>query len=111
MNEQEHRWQDALRSLETGMEPVLAHRLADIRRAALATSGRRWLRFGNWLPPAIGMTIAAAISLWALGPHILVTSDPLGGNNPQLGPDAVEVYEQIDFYSWLAETQLDATQG
>jgi hypothetical protein len=111
MNQQEHRWQDDLRSLEADIDPMTARRLTDIRRTVLAAPARRWLRFGSLLPPAVGMTIAAAIGLWALGPHILVTPDPFGGNNTRLNPDVAELYEQIDFYSWLADTQWDATKG
>lgn len=110
MNEQERRWQDALRSLEADMDPMTAHRLADIRRAALAAPVRRRFGHGSWLPPAVGMAIAAALSLWALGPHILVTPDPMGGST-RPGMDAVELYDQLDFYSWLADTDLDTAKG
>jgi len=34
MNEQERRWQDALRSREADMDPMTVRRLADVRRAA-----------------------------------------------------------------------------
>ena len=110
MNEQERRWQDALRSLEADMDAMTVHRLADIRRAALAAPTRRRLGRRSWLPPALGMAIAAALSLWALGPHILVTPDPMGGST-QPGMDAAELYDQIDFYSWLADTDLDGAKG
>jgi hypothetical protein len=110
MNEQERRWQDALRSREADIDPMTVRRLADIRRAALAAPTRR--RFGrrSWLPPAMGMAIAAALGLWALGPHILVTPDPMGGST-QPGMEAAELYDQLDFYSWLADTGLDGANG
>lgn len=110
MNEQERRWQDDLRSLEADLDPSTARRLADIRRAALAAPARRGLRRRSWLPPAVGMAIAAALGIWALGPHILVTPDPMGGST-QPGMDAAELYDQLDFYSWLADTDLDAAKG
>ena len=56
------------------------------------------------------MAIAAALSLWALGPHILVTPDPMGGST-QPGMEAAELYDQLDFYSWLADTDLDDANG
>jgi hypothetical protein len=56
------------------------------------------------------MAIAAALSLWALGPHILVTPDPMGGSI-QSDTDAAELYDQLDFYSWLADTGLDGANG
>ncbi|MBK6959738.1 MAG: hypothetical protein IPH23_00250 [Gammaproteobacteria bacterium] len=56
------------------------------------------------------MAIAAALGIWALGPHILVTPDPMGGST-QPGMDAAELYDQLDFYSWLADTDLDAAKG
>ena len=110
MNEQERRWQDALRSIEADMDAITVHRLADIRRAALAAPTRRRLGRRSWLPPALGMAIAAALSLWALGPHILVTPDPMGGSM-QPGMEAAELYDQLDFYSWLADTDLDGANG
>lgn len=110
MNEQERRWQDALRSLEADVDPITARRLTDIRRAALAAPAQRRFGHGSWLPPAVGMAIAAALSLWALGPHILVTPDPMVGST-QPGMDAAELYDQLDFYSWLADTDLDAAKG
>ena len=110
MNEQERRWQDALRSLEADVDPIIARRLTDIRRVALAAPARRRLRHRSWLPPAVGMAIAAALGIWALGPHILVTPDPMGGST-QPGMDAAELYDQLDFYSWLADTDLDGAKG
>lgn len=110
MNEQERRWQDALRSLETDVDPITARRLADIRRAALAAPALRRFGGGSWLPPVVGMAIAAALSFWALGPHMLVTPDPMG-RSTQPGMDATELYDQLDFYSWLADTDLDAAKG
>ncbi len=110
MNEQERRWQDDLRSLEADLDPIIARRLTDIRRAALAAPARRGRRRRSWLPPAVGMAIAAALGIWALGPHILVTPDPMGGST-QPGMDAAELYDQLDFYSWLADTDLDAAKG
>ncbi|TAL02928.1 MAG: hypothetical protein EPO03_11795 [Porticoccaceae bacterium] len=110
MNEQERRWQDALRSLEADVDPITARRLTDIRRAALAAAAPRRFGHRSWLPPAVGMAIAAALSFWALGPHVLVTPDPMGGST-QPGMDAAELYDQLDFYSWLADTDLDAAKG
>lgn len=110
MNEQERRWQDALRSLEADVDPTTTRRLADIRRAALAAPAPRRFGRGSWLPPVVGMTIAAALSFWALGPHVLVTQDPMGGST-QPGMDSAELYDQLDFYSWLANTDLGADNG
>ncbi|MGE3295913.1 MAG: hypothetical protein AB7I68_01035 [Porticoccaceae bacterium] len=110
MNEQERRWQDALRSREADMDPMIVHRLATMRRAVLATPARRRLGRTSWLPPAVGMAIAAAVGLWALGPHILVTPDPMGGST-QSDMEAAELYDQLDFYSWLADTGLDGASG
>jgi hypothetical protein len=56
------------------------------------------------------MAIAAALGLWALGPHILVTPNPMGGST-QSDTDAAELYDQLDFYSWLADTDLDGASG
>ena len=110
MNEQERRWQDALRSREADIDPMTVHRLADRRRAVLAAPARRRLGRRSWLPPAMGMAIAAALGLWTLGPHILVTPDPMGGST-QPGMEAAELYDQLDFYSWLADTELDGASG
>ncbi|MBI2783317.1 MAG: hypothetical protein HYX64_04425 [Gammaproteobacteria bacterium] len=110
MNEQERRWQDTLRSLEADVDPITARRLTDIRRTVLAAPAPRRFGHGSWLPPVVGMAIAAALSFWALGPHVLVTPDPMGGST-QPGMDAAELYDQLDFYSWLADTDLDATKG
>lgn len=110
MNEQERRWQDALRSRETDMDPTIVRRLATMRHAVLAAPARHRLGRRSWLPPAVGMAIAAALGLWALGPHILVTPNPMGGST-QSDTDAAELYDQLDFYSWLADTDLDGASG
>ena len=110
MNQEERRWQDELRSLETNMDPKTVQRLAEIRRAALAAPARRRPFRRSWLSSAVGMAIAAAVSFWALGPHILVAPDPMGGS-AQSGTDTAELYDQLDFYSWLADTDMDADGG
>lgn len=106
MNQEERRWQDELRSLEADMDPKIVQRLSEIRRAALAAPSRHRLSRRSWLSSAVGMAIAAAVSFWTLGPHILVAPDPMGGS-AQPGTDAAELYDQLDFYSWLADTDMD----
>jgi len=102
------------------VEPEVAQRLAQMRRAAVAELDRREGRIGARRSPGwwIGGAAAAAAAV-ALTVALLL---PRGGD-PE--PDAalladaeareaiadLDVLEELEFLAWLEEEQLDAGQG
>ena len=83
------------------------------RQAALAAASgtsRQWLR---WVP-ATGMATAALVAVIVLrGPAVLdvpLASDPTPTDFEILmGEDALEMIEELEFYSWIDVVEMDAT--
>lgn len=100
------------------VEPEVAHRLAQMRRAAVAELDRREARIGARRLPGwwIGGAAAAAVAL-------TVALLLLRGGDPEPDPDLLadaeaieaiadlDVLEELEFLAWLEEEQLDAGQG
>jgi len=109
----ERQWRGELRSLEARIDPDAAQRLSEYRRQALAASASRRRPGPRWLAPASGLAFACALSLWALAPHLPIASHwqliaPAPGQAP---PAAEELYEHLDFYSWLANNPAEIDPG
>jgi hypothetical protein len=84
-------------------------RQAALAEAASGTS-RQWLR---WVP-ATGMATAALVAVIVLrGPAVLdvpLASDPTPTDFEILmGEDALEMIEELEFYSWIDVAEMDAT--
>ena len=83
------------------------------RQAALAEAAgtsREWLR---WVP-ATGMATVALVAVIVLrGPAMLdvpLASDPTPTDFEILmGEDAIEMIEELEFYSWIDVAEMDAT--
>jgi len=110
----ERQWRRELRSLEARIDPGATQRLSRCRREALAAVAPRRRLGPRWLAPAGGMAFACALSLWALAPHLPIASSqwhlaaPAPGQAP---PAAEELYEHLDFYSWLANNPTEIDPG
>lgn len=97
------------RVLDAGVEDVDAAtlaKLAAVRRGALTPARQR----PGWLVPAaatasIAVALVVGVTLWPQhSSHdesaLAIEALPLLG-----GPDELELYENLEFYQWLAEEQ------
>lgn len=99
------------------VEPEVAQRLAQMRRAAVAELDRREARIGAHRSP--GWWIGSAAAAVTLTVALLL---PRGGDpepDAALMADAetleviaeLDVLQELEFLAWLEEEQLDAGQG
>ncbi len=84
------------------------------RQAALAAADapRLWLR---WVPAA-GMATAVLVAVLVMrGPDMVdvpFAANPMPGDFEMLmGDDALEMIEELDFYSWIDVAEADATDN
>ncbi|MGK2915292.1 MAG: hypothetical protein ACSLE5_12750 [Porticoccaceae bacterium] len=100
-------FEDALRKdLHHAEQQLDAHtrfRLATARAQAMAATPRRW-SFSNVAVPAFGITLAS-LALLLLTPSS--TTNLVPGNDSDLRPSNLELYQDLDFYYWLAEREVD----
>jgi len=111
MNDLEQRWHRELRALEERIDPATSARLAAARRRALEQGSSRrprWLR-PRWLAPAAGLAFACMLSLWVMAPQRQLPGP--GADQSLPGAEPPELYEHLDFYSWLANSQWEHDQG
>ena len=101
MNDQEREFQDLLRREEQTLgSPTLA-RIARARQTALGTPpAPRWLRFAR---PAVGAAVFASLLGVAL---VLPQAQQSLEADSAAGPDNPELYRELDFYIWLAESDM-----
>ena len=87
-------------------------RQAAIMEVAAAGTSRLWLR---WVP-ATGMATAALVAIIVLrGPAAIdvpLAADPtLTDFEILMGEDALEMLEELEFYSWIDVAEMDATDN
>lgn len=94
--------------LET-LDPVIAQRLQRARRQALSAARPASTPFWQ---PAIGFAVAALLVLTvAIRPGMQPeTPSPAALTDLELiaADDSLQLFEELDFYEWLAESDLDA---
>ncbi len=97
----EHEFRDALRQEEQSLgSPVLA-RIASARQAALAAPRLpAWLRFAR---PAVGAAALASLLGVAL---VLPQAQQSMDADSATAADDPEIYRELDFYIWLAESDM-----
>ncbi|MEQ8857987.1 MAG: hypothetical protein RIC56_05020 [Pseudomonadales bacterium] len=110
----------AVRERAEQVEPAVAERLGQMRRAAVAELDARSARRAGWRRTPVlwggGLAAAAAVAL-TLALLLPVTTEP--DSDPLLVADAdeleaiadLEVLEELEFLAWLEQEQLDAGQG
>lgn len=87
------------------------------RQAALAemASAQPTAQWSRWMP-ATGVAAAALVAIVVLrGP---TTVDPLDGSSPTvtdfeilMGDDALDMIEDLEFYSWVDVAEFEATEN
>jgi len=98
--------QSDLRHSEQAVEAQHIQQLSDFRqqtlRASLSNTSPRY-RLRRFLWPTASMTLASLLVLVLATPLSPFSSAPL---NEQLS-DKVELYDDLEFYYWLAENEQD----
>ncbi len=105
MSDFEKTIQSELHNSELHLHPDVAEQLQTIRRTALATP-EPWWRIRRILWPTTGMALASLVAV-----VLIVNIDP-GSNNEQPTvnekySDNFDLYENLDFYYWLANGEND----
>ncbi|GAB3027234.1 MULTISPECIES: hypothetical protein [Oleiagrimonas] len=120
----EREFQDRLRALyrRTGdeVDTATAARLRDARRKALEAAERPYL--SRWLVPAgaVAACLLAVVMIWPSAPHpsrhaVTPTAVTASDNDPSDAlppdPDSTDpaLYEDMDFYAWLAQQPATAS--
>lgn len=104
MNNFETNTRDMLRSSESAIDSQVAKQLSDARaQAVLNPDPKPW--FASFMLPVTGMALASIMAL------VIVFSPSLDNNSSDdelLLSEGIELYEDLDFYQWLAsnESQL-----
>jgi hypothetical protein len=100
--------QEAFDQSVDGLDAATLSRLNRGRQAALAEAGhpgRQWLR---WMP-ATGLAAAvflAVVTLQEPG-DVDVISAPATDLEILLGEESIEMFEELEFYSWLETQELE----
>jgi len=104
MNDFERDARSALRGEEQHLGVQAVQRIGAARQAALAT--RPLTRMQRFLAPTIGAAVLAS----ALGMAVLLPQHPQGeaGRSSEQAElvDNPELYRDLDFYLWLAESEM-----
>ena len=101
MTDTEHELAAALRLEEQQLPARTLSRIAAARSAALAAP--RTSSVARWLKPMMGAAVlASALGIAVLMPQQAET--PYGNTSPEA--DAPELYRDLDFYLWLAESDM-----
>lgn len=99
-------WTRRIRSrLDDSTRDLDAATLSRLNRARQAALAQTTNRSRSWLPlAALGSAcaLAVAIALWPQPPSPPATAATTADDFPMLaGDDALELYEELDFYAWL----------
>ncbi len=101
MTDTEHELAAALRLEEQLLPARTLSRIAAARSAALAAPAPSWV--ARWLKPMMGAAVlASALGIAVLMPQQAET--PYVNTRPEA--DAPELYRDLDFYLWLAESDM-----
>ncbi len=105
MSDFEKTIQSELQDSELHLPPDINEQLQTIRRAALATP-EPWWRLRRILWPTTGMALASLVAV-----VLILNTDP-GADNRQPAAnekysDNFDLYENLDFYYWLATGEND----
>lgn len=99
----------------TELDGVIAGRLAQARRCAVAQGERRQQRRWLWLAAPLVVSLVTALIVvvlfWRNGPGV---SRPAGGETVAdleiiTAAEAPEFYAELEFYQWLAEEKRHAS--
>ena len=107
VNQAKERFDDSVERLDA----ATLSQLNQVRHRALAELGGAKLR-GQWLrwAPAAGIATAAVVTVMVMnGPAPTVTDEPITASDFEmlLEDDGLEMFEDLEFYSWLAFEDLE----
>lgn len=92
------------------LSPGMETRLRQVRREALLQleSRRRWSPFGKWATAGSFAAVAAVIglSVWLKTPEQSVPVAAVDDTEIVASHEPLEVYEDLEFYRWLAHKEL-----
>lgn len=95
-------------SLEN-LDPTVTRRLQQARHKAL--SEVKPVRFPVW-QPAIGFAMATllilAVVVWPVQEKVILPAPALVDFELIAADDSLQLFEELDFYEWLAESDLNA---
>ena len=97
----EKQMQDVLRSTERELDADTAQHLMQARLQALNTVGNR--KTARFFMPVTGMALASFVALvLVLSPNLQDNQTTPMGNDEILLSEGIDLYEDMDFYYWLA---------
>ncbi len=102
MNGVEGGWREILRQQENRLDTRLLERIGIARRRALAAARLPWWRLHA--PALGGAVLATVLAVAVLLPSMQQSSLQRGAALP----DDTVFYENLDFYLWLAESEMGA---
>lgn len=104
MNGTERDLAAALRREEHELDPRIAARIAAARRQALAAPRPLWIQ--RWFAPAAGAAVLAGVlGVGVFLPQARLVSEPEAVPAGQVAENP-EFYQDLDFYLWLADSDM-----
>ncbi|MDX2464037.1 MAG: hypothetical protein QNK31_05970 [Porticoccus sp.] len=101
INDFEKQIQDVLRSTERELDADTAQHLVQARSQALKSAGKR--QTARFFMPVTGMALASVVALvLVLSPNLQDNQITPMGNDEMLLSEGIDLYEDMDFYYWLA---------
>jgi hypothetical protein len=104
MNGTERELAAALRREEHELDARTVARISAVRREALSAPHPPWIQ--RWFAPAAGAAVLAGV----LGIGVFLPQSPLVTEPQRPSPEQVaenpEFYQDLDFYLWLADSDL-----
>jgi hypothetical protein len=105
MNEFEKNARDQLRAAERELNPQTLAALAAMRKDVLTQVKPRGL-LPRFALPAFGMAMASVVAMVLVFSPGSEKQGNYSPDNPKLS-DNIELYEDMDFYNWLAQSGYD----
>ncbi len=104
MNEFEKSIRGQLRSAERDLDPDTVAALSTMRKDILAHAGKRHLP--RFFVPAFSMAMASVVAMILVFSPATDNTDQVSPSSPKLSEN-IEIYEDMDFYYWLAQAGDD----
>ncbi len=101
MNDFERQMQQILRRSERDIDDQIIQKLASARETALGARNKQ--RVPRFFVPATGMALASILAVvLVMSPDLMETTNSNGGQEEALLSESMDLYEDMDFYYWLA---------
>jgi len=104
LSDAEKQMRDVLRSSERELDSSTVQQLANARSEALKSATKRYTP--RFFMPVTGMALASVIALvLVLSPNLQDNQTVPVGQDEILLSEGIDLYEDMDFYYWLASEQ------